>query len=127
MTFAELPELLEHLQFDITVIPARRGPVTLAEFEFDELEKYWGFRFRYDDIVIPVPTKELPAKLWDAIRDNASPGDDDTVVYGLSKRSGWEDKTPVAEIAVGLLDDLNAFVADMQAQKDTVDAYLKGI
>ncbi len=106
--------MLAALGFDTDEIPARRGPITLAELEYDEIDNYWHFRFRWDDIEIPVATKDLPAEIWRAISDDASPGETNTMIFGRSASSNWGGETPMIEILVELRDELAEFTQKME-------------
>lgn len=123
MTISGLLQLLEHLHFDVDEIPARRGHITLAELEYDEVDRYWRFRFRWNDIAIPVPTAELPAELWAAIKESASSGETNTMIFGVSEPSKWTDETPMVEILLGLRDELVEFTQEMERLTALVAPY----
>ncbi len=124
MTLTELVPMLQNIGFDCTVTPARRGPITLAEFSYDEIEKGYWFRFRWDDITLGVAPSALPKDVWDAIKEDASAGNSDTFIFGLSRDVGYtEDSTP-AEIASGIMEEIERFTARMEARSRLVTPWI---
>jgi len=94
MTLADLLLMLSHLWFDVTVMPPRKGSITVDAIEYSQVDNYWIFRLDWEDMTIPGPTDDLPADVWEAIKTRASPGDDYTLLLvdsGIIKFDADED------------------------------------
>lgn len=126
MTLVELLPMLQRLGFDVRQLPARRGLITLAELEYDEVDAYWHFQFRWDDIEIPVPTSAIPEAQWRQIEKYASAGEERTLLFGYSPSSNWDAGSSVAEIEAGLTIELWRFTEEMLALADTARAISSG-
>jgi hypothetical protein len=124
MTLIELVPMLTRLRFDTSRLPITAGPVSLAELEYDEIEKYWHFKFRWRDIKLSVTPKALPVEIWQAINEHASAGHDDVMVFGLSQSMDWDDWTPTDEIETGLRQEIEAFTAHMLEIERLVEPWM---
>lgn len=114
MTLFELDYMFHDLGFDTTVTPARNGKVTLAELEYDEIDNYWHFRFRWDDISVPYPPDLLSEDFLAQIDPYAGIGKDGIEIFGGSESSNWHENTPAHEIRAGLQVNLDDFREEMK-------------
>lgn len=115
MTLLDLVPMLQSIGFDCSVTPPKRDDmITLAELEYDEIDQYWHFRFRWPDITLNVAPSEIPPEIWRIIGFDASAGDTDTMIYGISKSINYSEDSTVEEISEGLREEIERFTEYMQ-------------
>jgi len=112
MTLSELPKLLTALGFDIQQTPATRDSITLAELEYDQIDQYWRFVFRWEDMQINVPPQSLPDDVWQAVEPHASAGYNDVMIYIVSPGTWWTEESDWREIETGLHDEIRKLTAE---------------
>lgn len=125
MTIAELSKLFTSLGFDIQETPARRDSITLAEMEYDQIDQYWRFVFRWDDMRINVPAKALPDDVWAAIRPHASPGNDGVMIFITSPAVWWTADSDWREIETGLRDEIRKLTIEAERIAKLVAPYVE--
>ena len=114
MTIAELPKLLTAIGFDFQQSPAVRDSIALAELEYDQIDRYWRFAFRWDDMRIGHPPEALPPDVWREIEPHASPGKEDVMIYIFSSQSKWSEDSDWREIEDGLRDEIRRLTMEAE-------------
>ena len=114
MTIAELPKLLRALGFNFQQTPATRDSITLAELEYDQIDRYWRFVFRWEDMQINRSPETLPPDVWRDIEPHASPGTKDVMIYIVSPQSKWSEDSYWREIEAGLRGDFRKLTAEAE-------------